>query len=181
MQKSTAMHMIKDIMSKYLSLLVVKSVILPTAVIFILALLITQQNDFAFLISLATAFVSWNNSQIISNLSFKRSEVSRNKDAVFQDIEKLFDETERLFSERSLNEDQLETKLSGRLSILELRCQHVKKRTGITLIDTNGIASLRSELPKLLDHKDYKTKLMQMRFRYLECIEANYSSWQQNH
>ena len=52
--------------------LFIRLVLLPALIIFILALLLVGNKDYAFIVSLSTALVSWSNSQILSSLSFVR-------------------------------------------------------------------------------------------------------------
>lgn len=157
--------------------LFVRLVLLPAFVVFAIAWILTEQKNYAFIVSLATALVSWNNSQILSSLSFVRSEASKNRDAISQYIEKLFDEMETLFADRALKHDKLEVILSSRVSILELRIQHIKQRTEIELLSTEQLAKLRDKPLDLLKSEDYKVQLIDMKFSYLEAIERNYSEW----
>ena len=145
-----------------------------------MAWLVTKQEGYAFIISISTALVGWNNSNILSNLNFIRSETSKNRDSVAQYVDKLFDEMEALFTDRSLKRDKLETILSSRVSILELRLNHIQGRTKMTLLSTEQITALRNNPLDLLDSQEYKTHLLSMRFEYLEAIEQNYSDWIKN-
>lgn len=157
--------------------LFLRLVILPSFCIFFIAWLITGKNDFAFIVSLSTAFVSWLNSQILSSLSFIRSEASKNRDSVAQYIEKLFDEMEVLFQNRDLKRDKLEEILAGRISVLEFRLRHIKERTKISFLNEQELAQLRDTPLDLLDAETYKEELIRMRLNYLEKIEENYSKW----
>ena len=157
--------------------LFIRLVLLPALIIFILALLLVGSKDYAFIVSLSTALVSWSNSQILSSLSFVRSEASKNRDTISQYIEKLFDDMELLFSDRALKRDKLETILSSRVSILELRIQHIEKRTEMKLLNTQHLAILRDKPLDFLTSNDYKIQLTEMKFNYLENIECNYSEW----
>ena len=157
--------------------LFIRLVILPAIAIFIIAWLITAKKDYAFIISLLTSLIGWNNSQILSSLNFLRSEASKNRDAISQYIEKLFDEMELLFTDRSLKQDKLETILSSRVSILELRIKHIQQRTGIEILSTQKLTELRDKPLDFLKSDDYKTQLINMKFIYLEDIEQNYSEW----
>ena len=88
--------------------------------------------------------MGWTNSIILSGLNFKRTEASKGKDATAQYIEKLFEEMEVLFSDRALGEATLENILTARVSILELRLSHLKKRINLELLSTEKLAELRS-------------------------------------
>ena len=84
---------------------------------------------------------------------------------------------ELLFSDRALKRDKLETILSSRVSILELRIQHIEKRTEMKLLNTQQLAILRDKPLDFLTSNDYKIQLTEMKFNYLENIECNYSEW----
>ncbi len=121
--------------------------------------------------------MGWTNSIILSGLNFKRTEASKGKDATAQYIEKLFEEMEVLFSDRALGEATLENILTARVSILELRLSHLKKRINLELLSTEKLAELRSNPLDFIKSSEYKQQLTNLKFVYLDNIEQKYSNW----
>ena len=151
--------------------------LLPTCFISILAWWLIDNPSTAFIVSLPTAFMGWTNSIILRGLNFKRTEASKGKDATAQYIEKLFEEMEVLFSDRALRETTLENILTARVSILELRLSHLKKRTNLELLSTEKLAELRSNPLDFIKSSEYKQQLIDFKFDYLNDIEQKYSTW----
>ena len=152
--------------------------LLPIIVILVLAFFYTNnEKDLAFWATLLIAFFSWINSQILSFREFIRSEASKHKDSISQYIEELFKELELLFSDRSLQEEKLETILTDRVSILELRIKHISTQTEITYLSQDLLADLRSRPLDLLQDPKYERSLIQMKFDLLDAVETAYSKW----
>ncbi|UTG71487.1 hypothetical protein [Neisseria subflava] len=151
--------------------------LLPACCIFLIAWWLTENKSTAFIVSLTTAFMGWTNSIILSGLNFKRTEASKGKDATAQYIEKLFEEMEVLFSDRALGEATLENILTARVSILELRLSHLKKRINLELLSTEKLAELRSNPLDFIKSPEYKQQLTNLKFDYLNNIEQKYSNW----
>lgn len=156
---------------------IAKLCLLPACCIFLLAWWLIDNTLTAFIVSLPTAFTGWTNSILLSGLNFKRAEASKGKDATAQYIEKLFEEMEVLFSDRALGETTLENILTARVSILELRLSHLKKRTDLELLSTEKLAELRSNPLDFIKSSEYKQQLTDFKFDYLNDIEQKYSTW----
>lgn len=156
---------------------IAKLCLLPACCIFFIAWSLTENKSTAFIVSLTTAFMGWTNSIILSGLNFKRAEASKGKDATAQYIEKLFEEMEVLFSDRALREATLENILTARVSILELRLSHLKKRTNLELLSTEKLAELRSNPLDFIKSSEYKQQLTNLKFDYLNDVEQKYSNW----
>ena len=94
-----------------------------------------------------------------------------------QYIEKMFDEMDDLFRDRSLKENKLETILTARVSILELRLSHLEKRTKLQLLHVDSLARLRSDPLDFMKSSEYQQQLTDLKFKYLNEVEQQYSNW----
>lgn len=157
--------------------LIAKFSLLPACVIFGAAWFLTDNIPMALATSLATAFMGWTNSIILSSLNFIRSEASKGRDMTAQYIEKMFDEMDDLFRDRLLKENKLETILTARVSILELRLSHLEKRTKLQLLHVDSLARLRSDPLDFMKSSEYQQQLTDLKFKYLNEVEQQYSNW----
>lgn len=154
----------------------IRCAVAPAAVM-LLCCWVLWDGQFALVVSLSTASLGWLNGQVLSSLGFLRSEASKNRDAVSKYLDELFDELEEMVSLRATQEDKLETVLASRVSLLELRMKHMKKRTGLELLTPENLQKLRSDPLDLLSARDYAQRLTELKFSYLEILEDNYSRW----
>lgn len=126
--------------------------------------------------ALITAAISWRNSVVLENRSFVMSENSRAKEYITQSIDDLFNELDNKLHDRNFLKN-LEQYLADKVTLLELRIEHIKKRTTVQLLAPSTLMKLR-ELPIDMANKDnYQSLLNNLRFEILEELEKSYSKF----
>lgn len=104
------------------------------------------------------------------------SENSRAKEYITQSIDDLFNELDNKLHDRNFLKN-LEQYLADKVTLLELRIEHIKKRTTVQLLAPSTLMKLR-ELPIDMANKDnYQSLLNNLRFEILEELEKSYSKF----
>ncbi|WP_279152635.1 hypothetical protein [Photobacterium iliopiscarium] len=114
----------------------------------------------------------------VNIVGFRRAELSRIKDKITSQIEKLYADLEEKLSLRSCTESSLDDFLTTKITLIELRAEQFKKKSGYELISANLLSDMRSEpFTWLAETRDLKRSLMDFEYKVLEEVETNYSSW----
>ncbi|EKN6273826.1 hypothetical protein DVP66_10135 [Yersinia enterocolitica] len=128
--------------------------------------------------SVVVAVIGWLVASYFNNRAFKRSEVSRQKDKISQQIENFFEKVIDKLSSRDIKENELDDFITASISIIELQVSHLSLRMGNYILCKEKIAILRSKpLDFLKNHNNYKHELHDLKFSILEEIEQNYTQW----
>lgn len=156
---------------------ILQFVILPSLIVLIAAFFLTKNLSTSILLSILISIIGWLNTFNQGVHTFSRTETSKYRDAISKDIDAFFDDLDSKFEKRSLKETELEDYLAGKVTILELRIKHIKTRTSAVLLSDSDLSRLRSNPIDILTSMTYKSDLTEMRFKYLETVEINYSKW----
>lgn len=124
--------------------------------------------------SILIASVGWKISSIFQYRNFLRSENSKAKDYVSSQVEKIFDELESKLCNKDFNA-QLEDFISAKVTIFDLRLQHIKRRTEIDFISQHSISRLKNSPLDCHNAKNIERFFQDLRFDILEEIEISYS------
>ncbi|WP_421171863.1 hypothetical protein [Aeromonas dhakensis] len=146
--------------------------------------------------------VPWIIAFFISYVTFRKNDISRQKDKILSLIEKLFDELIEIIGNGKGSEEELDSFLSYKSSIIEIQINSIESRARKKIVDRNQYAIIRSlpidllkkrinaearlhekedESIRLERIQNTKTKinneLFDLSILIISDIENNYNSW----
>ncbi|MBZ6072417.1 hypothetical protein [Aeromonas schubertii] len=142
--------------------------------------------------------IPWIIAFFISYITFRKNDISRQKDKILSLIEKLFDDLASIIDSEDYSEDELDNLISYKASVIEIQIKSIESRSKKKIINPDLYSTIRSMPIDLLSKRlaaektsstkrdlttinsvklNNKNALFDLSLKIISEIEMNYNSW----
>ncbi|MFU1554330.1 hypothetical protein ACM3N8_11335 [Aeromonas sp. A04] len=142
--------------------------------------------------------IPWIIAFFISYITFRKNDISRQKDKILSLIEKLFDDLASIIDKEDYSEDELDNLISYKASVIEIQIKSIESRSKKKIINPDLYSTIRSMPIDLLSKRlaaeknssterdlttinsvklNNKNALFDLSLKIISEIEMNYNSW----
>lgn len=148
----------------------------------------TSALDWKVVVTVIVAIIAWLVSFFISIKTFKKGDISRQKDKIITLVEKFIDDLIKEFEKSSNTTDDIDNFISYRVSLIEIQINSIEKRTKKDILGHGFITKLRSnpidifeasraEGDKNISSHQVCGDIYDLSTQIVTEIETNYNEW----
>ncbi|HHQ4895811.1 TPA: hypothetical protein ACSP31_003871 [Aeromonas veronii] len=148
----------------------------------------TSALDWKVIITIVVAIIAWLVSFFISVVTFKKNDISRQKDKIITLVEKFIEDLIKEFEKSDNTSDDIDNFISYKVSLIEIQINSIEKRTKKEILGSSLLTKLRSSPidifeqsrsvsgEKAMSHNACR-EVYDLSTQIITDIEKNYNEW----
>ena len=148
----------------------------------------TPALDWKVIITVVIAMIAWLVSFLISVVTFKKNDISRQKDKIITLVEKFIEDLIKEFEKSANTSDDIDNFISYRVSLIEIQINSIERRTKKEILGSSFLTQLRSRPIDIFEHSRSMSgekamshnacgEVYDLSTQIITVIEKNYNKW----